>query len=91
MPTPLLPENLTLEQINELRIRLTSTDTKKKLRKATLEKYHKSEKGKKKRSEAQMKYYWKMKLKKQKKQELKTQIDKVQSDLDALHKQLSEM
>lgn len=91
MPTPLLPENLSLEQINELRIRLKSNDTKKILRKQTLEKYHKSEKGKKKRSEAQMKYYWKMKLKKQKKQELKTQIDKAQTDLDALQKQLSEM
>ena len=91
MPTPLLPENLSLEQIKELRIRLKSNDTKKILRKATLEKYHKSAKGKQKRSEAQMKYYWKMKLKKQKKQDLKTQIDKAQTDLDALQKQLSEM
>jgi|TARA_R110002110_G_scaffold113481_1_gene281761 hypothetical protein len=88
-----LPETLSLEQINQLKKRLQSCESKKLMRKATLDKYHKSAKGKKARSEAQMRYYWKIKIKKQKKtqEELRKRIDKAQKEVQDMLQQLDQL
>tara|TARA_R110000796_G_scaffold237337_1_gene357313 strand:+ start:106 stop:387 length:282 start_codon:yes stop_codon:yes gene_type:complete len=88
-----LPETLSLEQINQLKKRLKSDDAKKLLRKATLDKYHKSEKGKKARSEAQMRYYWKIKIKKQKKAQtdLQKRIEKAQQEVKDMLEELDQL
>jgi len=88
-----LPETLSLEQINQLKKRLKSDDAKKLLRKATLDKYHKSEKGKKARSEAQMRYYWKIKIKKHKKAQtdLQKRIEKAQQEVKDMIEELDQL
>ena len=90
MDTLNLPETLTIEQLKKLKKLISSSENKKTMTKATLRKYHLSEKGRKKRSEAQMRYYWKKKAEKQqnKQEELKKQIDKAELELQSLKDQL---
>jgi len=95
-----LPENLSLEQIKEMQLRLKSVQSKKVLHRATVKKYHKTEKGKKATKKASMKYYYKNKARKKKikndlkKNDLETCIANVKKEIEALDiklaKQLAE-
>ncbi len=85
-----LPENLSLEQIKEMQLRLKSVESKKVLHRANVKKYHKTDKGKKATKKASMKYYYKNKARKKKikndlkKNDLETCIANVKKEIEAL-------
>ena len=90
MSTMDIPETLTIEQIVALKKLLKKSATKEIMRKVTLSKYHKSEKGIKARKEACKRYYKKGKGEREKKktENLQNKINKLEKDLEKLKNQL---
>tara|TARA_R110001606_G_scaffold381770_1_gene543181 strand:- start:140 stop:427 length:288 start_codon:yes stop_codon:yes gene_type:complete len=88
-----IPETLTIEQIVALKQLLKKSATKETMRKVTLSKYHKSEKGIKARKEAQLRYYKKGKgeRERKKKEKLQNKINQLEKDLEKLKNQLITM
>lgn len=78
-----ISENLTVAELMELRELIKQKVSNKHLRKASVKKYHKSEKGKEKLRQASKKYYHKKKKIKEEK-ELSNKISELEEQLKEL-------